>query len=106
MIPANRLCSTGGAQTAGASSAAGSRWSARANARFADGVAAGPDFQGGQPAGAARSVLAGRRVVVDLAQRRGQLTDPDWRTVQAMAEAVLRRWHEPSVKANAGERSA
>jgi trehalose 6-phosphate phosphatase len=34
-------------------------------------------------------------LVVDLAQCRGKLTDPDWRMVQAMAEAVLRRWHEP-----------
>jgi GH15 family glucan-1,4-alpha-glucosidase len=34
-------------------------------------------------------------LVVDLAQHRGALTDPDWRMVQAMAEAVLRRWHEP-----------
>jgi GH15 family glucan-1,4-alpha-glucosidase len=24
-----------------------------------------------------------------------ELTDPDWRMMQAMAEVVLRRWHEP-----------
>lgn len=34
-------------------------------------------------------------LVVDLAQRRGELTEPDWRMVQAMATAVRRRWHEP-----------
>jgi trehalose 6-phosphate phosphatase len=34
-------------------------------------------------------------LVVDLAEHRGELTDPDWRMVLAMAEAVLRRWHEP-----------
>lgn len=34
-------------------------------------------------------------LVADLAARRGELTDPDWRMVQAMAEAVLRRWYEP-----------
>jgi GH15 family glucan-1,4-alpha-glucosidase len=34
-------------------------------------------------------------LVAELAQRRGELTDTDWEMVQAMAEAVLRRWHEP-----------
>ncbi|WP_033442539.1 trehalose-phosphatase [Saccharothrix sp. NRRL B-16314] len=34
-------------------------------------------------------------LVVLLADARGSLTDQDWRMVQAMAEAVARRWHEP-----------
>ncbi|XVV04255.1 trehalose-phosphatase [Actinosynnema sp. CA-248983] len=34
-------------------------------------------------------------LVVQLAAARGSLTDQDWRMVQAMAEAVARRWHEP-----------
>ncbi|MGM1065100.1 trehalose-phosphatase [Saccharothrix sp. Mg75] len=34
-------------------------------------------------------------LVVQLAAARGTLTDPDWAMVQAMAEAVARRWHEP-----------
>jgi trehalose-phosphatase len=34
-------------------------------------------------------------LVVQLAEVRGHLTDPDWQMVQAMAEAVSRRWHEP-----------
>ncbi|WP_367133067.1 trehalose-phosphatase [Saccharothrix sp. HUAS TT1] len=34
-------------------------------------------------------------LVVQLAASRGSLTDPDWLMVQAMAEAVARRWHEP-----------
>ncbi|WP_158848254.1 trehalose-phosphatase [Saccharothrix deserti] len=34
-------------------------------------------------------------LVVQLAAVRGSLTDQDWRMVQAMAEAVARRWHEP-----------
>ncbi|MEU5694702.1 trehalose-phosphatase [Actinosynnema sp. NPDC020468] len=34
-------------------------------------------------------------LVVQLAAARGALTDPDWAMVQAMAEAVARRWHEP-----------
>ncbi|WHT23624.1 trehalose-phosphatase [Crossiella sp. CA-258035] len=37
--------------------------------------------------------------VVDLVRKlsdaRGKLTDDDWRMVEAMAEAVTRRWHEP-----------
>ncbi len=34
-------------------------------------------------------------LVVQLADARGSLTDQDWLMVQAMAEAVARRWHEP-----------
>ncbi|ACU34338.1 trehalose-phosphatase [Actinosynnema mirum] len=34
-------------------------------------------------------------LVAELASARGALTDEDWRMVQAMAEAVARRWHEP-----------
>ncbi|ONI81794.1 trehalose-phosphatase [Saccharothrix sp. ALI-22-I] len=34
-------------------------------------------------------------LVVQLASARGSLTDKDWLMVQAMAEAVARRWHEP-----------
>ncbi|TWP51135.1 trehalose-phosphatase [Lentzea tibetensis] len=34
-------------------------------------------------------------LVVSLANARGSLTDADWTMVQAMAEAVARRWHEP-----------
>ncbi|NUT94533.1 MAG: trehalose-phosphatase [Saccharothrix sp.] len=34
-------------------------------------------------------------LVVQLAAARGSLTDQDWKMVQAMAEAVARRWHEP-----------
>ncbi|MEJ2857354.1 MULTISPECIES: trehalose-phosphatase [unclassified Saccharothrix] len=34
-------------------------------------------------------------LVVQLAAARGSLTDKDWAMVQAMAEAVARRWHEP-----------
>ncbi|MEU4444923.1 trehalose-phosphatase [Actinosynnema sp. NPDC050801] len=34
-------------------------------------------------------------LVVQLAAARGSLTDQDWLMVQAMAEAVARRWHEP-----------
>ncbi|MFT7841504.1 trehalose-phosphatase [Saccharothrix sp. BKS2] len=34
-------------------------------------------------------------LVMQLAAARGSLTDQDWRMVQAMAEAVARRWHEP-----------
>ncbi|MFI9815307.1 trehalose-phosphatase [Saccharothrix variisporea] len=34
-------------------------------------------------------------LVVQLAAARGSLTDQDWAMVQAMAEAVARRWHEP-----------
>ncbi|WP_253730531.1 trehalose-phosphatase, partial [Lentzea flava] len=34
-------------------------------------------------------------LVVQLATARGSLSDQDWKMVQAMAEAVSRRWHEP-----------
>jgi trehalose 6-phosphate phosphatase len=34
-------------------------------------------------------------LVVSLASARGSLSDADWKMVQAMAEAVSRRWHEP-----------
>ena len=34
-------------------------------------------------------------LVSQLTEARGKLTDDDWRMVQAMAEAVSRRWHEP-----------
>jgi trehalose-phosphatase len=34
-------------------------------------------------------------LVAKLTEVRGKLTDDDWRMVQAMAEAVSRRWHEP-----------
>jgi len=34
-------------------------------------------------------------LVVQLAEARGSVTDQDWAMVQAMAEAVARRWHEP-----------
>jgi len=34
-------------------------------------------------------------LVAQLTEARGKLTDDDWRMVQAMAEAVSRRWHEP-----------
>jgi len=34
-------------------------------------------------------------LVVKLAEARGSVTDQDWLMVQAMAEAVARRWHEP-----------
>ncbi|MDX3664419.1 trehalose-phosphatase [Streptomyces sp. ID05-26A] len=34
-------------------------------------------------------------LVVHLATARGTLSDADWTMVQAMAEAVSRRWHEP-----------
>ncbi|RAS60189.1 trehalose 6-phosphatase [Lentzea atacamensis] len=34
-------------------------------------------------------------LVVQLASARGVLSDQDWKMVQAMAEAVSRRWHEP-----------
>ncbi|MEV0680860.1 trehalose-phosphatase [Actinosynnema sp. NPDC050436] len=34
-------------------------------------------------------------LVAQLASARGTLTDQDWAMVQAMAEAVARRWHEP-----------
>lgn len=34
-------------------------------------------------------------LVVSLATARGSLSDADWTMVQAMAEAVSRRWHEP-----------
>ncbi|PWK91137.1 trehalose 6-phosphatase [Lentzea atacamensis] len=34
-------------------------------------------------------------LVVQLASARGALSDQDWKMVQAMAEAVSRRWHEP-----------
>ncbi|HUQ57758.1 glycoside hydrolase family 15 protein, partial [Lentzea sp.] len=34
-------------------------------------------------------------LVVQLATARGSLSDADWTMVQAMAEAVSRRWHEP-----------
>ncbi|MEU4801066.1 trehalose-phosphatase [Actinosynnema sp. NPDC023587] len=34
-------------------------------------------------------------LVGQLAAARGTLTDQDWAMVQAMAEAVARRWHEP-----------
>jgi GH15 family glucan-1,4-alpha-glucosidase len=34
-------------------------------------------------------------LVVKLAEARGSITDQDWLMVQAMAEAVARRWHEP-----------
>ncbi|SEP83761.1 trehalose-phosphatase [Lentzea albida] len=34
-------------------------------------------------------------LVVSLATARGSLSDADWAMVQAMAEAVSRRWHEP-----------
>ncbi|WNV81917.1 trehalose-phosphatase [Umezawaea sp. Da 62-37] len=34
-------------------------------------------------------------LVVKLAEARGAVTDQDWLMVQAMAEAVARRWHEP-----------
>jgi trehalose-phosphatase len=34
-------------------------------------------------------------LVVKLAEARGSVTDQDWLMVQAMAEAVSRRWHEP-----------
>ncbi|SMD22757.1 trehalose-phosphatase [Lentzea albidocapillata] len=34
-------------------------------------------------------------LVVQLATARGALSDADWAMVQAMAEAVSRRWHEP-----------
>ncbi|MFD4644467.1 trehalose-phosphatase [Lentzea sp. NPDC058436] len=34
-------------------------------------------------------------LVVQLATARGALSDADWTMVQAMAEAVSRRWHEP-----------
>ncbi|MEV6712796.1 trehalose-phosphatase [Lentzea sp. NPDC051208] len=34
-------------------------------------------------------------LVVQLATARGALSDADWAMVQAMAEAVARRWHEP-----------
>jgi len=34
-------------------------------------------------------------LVAQLAKTRGTLTDADWAMVNAMAEAVARRWHEP-----------
>ncbi|GAB1514820.1 trehalose-phosphatase [Actinophytocola sp. KF-1] len=34
-------------------------------------------------------------LVAALSEARGKLTDDDWRMVNAMAEAVARRWHEP-----------
>ncbi|WP_199441085.1 trehalose-phosphatase [Umezawaea beigongshangensis] len=34
-------------------------------------------------------------LVVQLTEVRGDLADSDWQMVQAMAEAVSRRWHEP-----------
>ncbi|GAA3994182.1 trehalose-phosphatase [Allokutzneria multivorans] len=34
-------------------------------------------------------------LVAMVTEARGKLTDEDWRMVEAMAEAVSRRWHEP-----------
>ncbi|HEU0089418.1 MAG TPA: trehalose-phosphatase [Pseudonocardiaceae bacterium] len=34
-------------------------------------------------------------LIADLSAARGSLTDRDWELVQAMTEAVARRWHEP-----------
>jgi trehalose-phosphatase len=34
-------------------------------------------------------------LVCRLAEARGEVTDQDWQMVQAMSEAVARRWHEP-----------